>query len=264
MPFTTSHPALILPVFQLFRRYLCLTGLMAGAMSPDLIYFIELTSQHRGFSHSWTGLFIFCLPAGILFSFIFHRLFKREFIQNLPSPLDRHFGGLAQSKWEIISAAAWTKLALSVLVGGLSHFVWDSFTHPEGELALRVPQLLDAITLFGVNRSAARWLQHLSTVAGTLVIMLYFWKGKILPSKVKFVESNTFGQKLQFWFLGAVSGFMIGGFAIWFYHDLFGFGLHLGGKDSYSAICFGLGGWAGFFWWTVASGLLKRKPHSIQ
>ena len=89
MPFTTSHPAIVLPLKMLKPRWFSLTGLMAGAMAPDLLYFLMMQTSYRGVSHSWLGLFVFCLPAGIAFSFAFHHLFKQPVIHNLPWPLDR-------------------------------------------------------------------------------------------------------------------------------------------------------------------------------
>jgi len=124
MPFTTAHPAIVLPLKQWFPHWFSLTGLMAGAMAPDLIYFLALRTDFRGLSHSWPGLFLITLPAGVVFSFVFHRYFKYSFIRHLPSPLDRFLSGLAQSGWCVVGAKAWVILVVSVLVGSLSHFFW--------------------------------------------------------------------------------------------------------------------------------------------
>ena len=136
MPFTTAHPAAVLPLKKIWPRWFSLTGLMAGAMAPDLQYFLLADTTHRGLSHSWVGLFAVCLPMGLAFSFAFHWLFKEAFIANLPRPLDRWLSGLAVSTFGPRSWSEWAVLVSSVLIGALSHFAWDSFTHLHGEMAL--------------------------------------------------------------------------------------------------------------------------------
>ena len=122
MPFTVSHPAIILPLKHLKPNWFSLSGLMVGAMSPDLIYFLTTITFYRGISHSWFGLFIFCLPAGLLFAVMFHWLFKYHFIMNLPSPLDKNLSGLAVSRFFPRNIRDWSVLIFSVIIGALSHF----------------------------------------------------------------------------------------------------------------------------------------------
>ncbi|WP_240482010.1 DUF4184 family protein [Flavobacterium psychrophilum] len=39
MPFTFSHPAIILPLRYLPRQWFSLTGLIIGSLTPDFEYF---------------------------------------------------------------------------------------------------------------------------------------------------------------------------------------------------------------------------------
>lgn len=259
MPFTTSHPAAVLPIKQIFGSYSSLTGLMAGAMAPDLLYFLTLTTEFRGFSHSWAGLFVFCLPAGILFSFVFHNLFKYQLIRNLPSPLDRKLAGLAQSTFKVKSSRAWIILILSVAVGTLTHFAWDALTHPEGELARRIPFFLSSIDLFGRPRQVSRIFQHVSTITGWVVIIIYVLKGNIIPAPQNVIAQVSIKEKVMFW----VSGSMLSLAAAWvmvlIFNDLFGWVIEDGFKISLAQITFGLTGWTTFFCWTIVYGLLVRR-----
>ncbi|MEW6412341.1 MAG: DUF4184 family protein [Candidatus Zixiibacteriota bacterium] len=257
MPFTVAHPAIVLPLKRFFPRYLSLTGLMAGAMSPDLIYFLGFSTAYRGLSHSWAGLFWFCVPAGVLFSIAFHRLFKAPFIGNLPDPLDRHFSGLATQEWRIEGSRGWVTLTLSVLTGALSHFFWDSFTHPGGEIARAIPLLGEYHHLMGLWLSNASVMQHLSTVVGMSVLTVAACKGKYLPPPVSDWRGTAKGGKTGFWLAGtAVAG-------------LFGIGAVLANqtilsKDGVpSANVFGVSSWAGFFYFVVIYGL-ARKPSLLK
>src|ERR1043166_8840756 len=66
MPFTLSHPAAGVPHWPVLRRLgLPLAAVAIGAMSPDFEYFIRLQTLAL-WGHSLVGLFVFCLPAGLV------------------------------------------------------------------------------------------------------------------------------------------------------------------------------------------------------
>ncbi|MEB0248571.1 DUF4184 family protein, partial [Mucilaginibacter sp. 5B2] len=61
MPFTISHPAVILPLNYLPKRFISLTALVVGSLTPDFEYFIRMKVQ-SDYSHTLPGLFWFDLP----------------------------------------------------------------------------------------------------------------------------------------------------------------------------------------------------------
>ena len=65
MPFTFSHPALVLPLNYLPKRWFSLTALVVGSMMPDLEAFLRFKSE-KNVTHTWDALFWFCLPLGLL------------------------------------------------------------------------------------------------------------------------------------------------------------------------------------------------------
>ena len=250
MPFTISHPAAVLPLKHLAPRYLSLTGLMAGAVSPDLLYFLTLSTTHRGFSHSWTGLFIFCLPAGIVFSYVFHRLFKYHAILKLPRPLDRIFSGLAVSRFRIDGTREWIVLIFSILVGALSHFAWDSFTNPTGEMTKIIPYLLEESPIPGFPLENYIILHFLSTLLGGAFVLIFVFRSRYMPRPV--IEKSIFSTaaKFRFWLIGLAlaTGFAFGIVAIFgYYHGWENSGQELI-LDAFKT--FGLAGWAGFFYYS--------------
>ena len=225
---------------------------MAGAMAPDLLYFLIATTVPRGISHSWVGLIIFCLPAGALFGFAFHWLFKYYFIRSLPSPFDQRLSGLALSEWEPRGLRWWLVFLSSLLVGVLSHFLWDACTHAEGEVARHIPFLHTTASIFGYKMQVVRLLQHASTVVGAVTILIYAVKGSILPSPVRNYESRKPSQKLWFW-LGCGIGsalFTVG--VVIFYSTVFP------SLDIRLKSTLGLASWAGFFWSVVLYSALRR------
>lgn len=251
MPFTTSHPAIVLPLKKWWPEYVSLSGLMAGAMAPDLLYFLNMTTVHRGFSHSWPGLFAFCIPAGTIFVIVFHYLIKRPLLLNLPSPLDRIFSGLAQTRLNLNSNRSILVLLVSVTIGALSHFFWDSFTHHKGVIARSLPFLTDQITLFGSKIYISFIFQHISTLVGFIFMVYFFWGGNNLPEPVADFKPRK--GKLLFWIIGGILSLMFALFVCWFFEHYVPHYM----VSLYQTI--GLAGWAGFFYYLIIRALLNRE-----
>ncbi|MBU0982848.1 MAG: DUF4184 family protein [candidate division Zixibacteria bacterium] len=259
MPFTISHPAIVLPLKRLWPNWFSLSGLIAGAMSPDLLYFLLADTTWRGFSHSWSGLVLFCIPAGMLFSIVFHRLFKYEFIRHLPRPLECWLSGLAVSRFDLKTKRSWVILATSVLVGAMSHFFWDSFTHAAGQVASRIDFFLSEVTVLGYTSRVYRILQHGSSIGGALVIGLYFFFGSGLPSRARLPGERTVGRKIGFWLGAAVTSAAVAALSLWVWASP-GPEDFIPGHTRYMFIArVGLGTWAGLFHWTVWRALLLRS-----
>jgi hypothetical protein len=54
MPFTFSHPAIILPLKYFKKKWFSLTGLVIGSMTPDFEYFVRMRIQSN-YSHTIEG-----------------------------------------------------------------------------------------------------------------------------------------------------------------------------------------------------------------
>ncbi len=258
MPFTTSHPAIVLPLKQFQPNWFSLTGLMAGAMSPDLLYFLLLDTTHRGWSHSWTGLFVFCLPAGLIFSFAFHRLFKFHFIANLPRPVDRFLSGLAVKPFKVINGRDWLILIFSVLVGALSHFFWDSFTHQQGEIARRIPFLLERHQFMNIVIPNYRIVQHLSTISGAVYIVIFSIKSNLLPAPAFDFQPRKFREKITFWIAAVLPSLVFTAIMIllFYQYDVFHPDRRLFVFPISTTV--GLSVWAGFFYTVAVYTLIIR------
>lgn len=262
MPFTISHPAAVLPLKQLWPRYFSLTGLMAGAVSPDLLYFLVLSTTDRGFSHSWTGLFIFCLPAGIIFSFVFHWLFKFHVIMHLPRPFDLILSGLAYEKFGFTGIRNWLILVYSILIGALSHFTWDSFTHPKGEMTKILPFLLQESTILGITRQNCIFLHRISTLIGAIFVVLFVLKSRRMPRPVISEPLFTFGKKLRFWLLGGILATVFALGATGIFSQIYGWSTgNITGLLNIGRT-FGLAGWAGFFYFACIYAIYAGRKNA--
>ena len=55
MPFTLSHPALVLPLNLLPKKWFSITGLVIGSMAPDLQAFFT-DDADKTQTHTWWGI----------------------------------------------------------------------------------------------------------------------------------------------------------------------------------------------------------------
>lgn len=175
MPFTISHPAIVLPLAYLPKRWYSLTGLIIGSLTPDFEYFIRMKIQSN-FSHTLIGLFLFDIPLGILIAFLYHCVVRENLIDNLPRILKSRLSQFKQFRWKDYFIENWIVVIISIFIGAVSHLFWDSYTHPSGYFAQTTPVLMNKIEVIGKQMPIIKILQHLSTLIGILVIVFALWK----------------------------------------------------------------------------------------
>ena len=171
MPFTPAHPAAILPLPRLMRRYGVPSALVIGSFAPDLAYFLPLNVP-RTSSHSLLGLFWFCIPIGAVAYLLFHFLLKRPLLSLLPDPLQRRAAHYASGNG--LPAVHWASVAVSLFVGACTHLAWDAFTHDNapGVVALSFLRV-DLFSIGNYHVYAYRVLQHSSSALGLLALSLW-------------------------------------------------------------------------------------------
>jgi hypothetical protein len=191
MPFTFSHPAIVLPLTYFPRQWVSLTGLVIGSLIPDFEYFLRMRIKSN-YSHTIDGLFWFDLPLGLLLAFVFYNIVRNSLLDNLPTFLKSRFSALRQLDWNSYFKRNWLVIIISILIGASSHILWDSFTHEHGYFVGVIPSLTSKINLFGGQIPILKILQHSSTLIGGLVIIFIVYK---LPSD-KSVKGSV---NLKYW-----------------------------------------------------------------
>lgn len=174
MPFTLAHPVAILPLVKPLGRFAVASALVVGSLAPDLAYFVPLPVS-REQTHSLLGLFWFCLPFGLLTYFVFHLLFAplihglspKQIATRLP---EQWSGTRIQNPFTI-------PVVFSILIGALTHVVWDSFTH-SGGLPSTVLPLLDKQLgeVGGYAIYVHKVLQHTSNLLGMGILAWWLWR----------------------------------------------------------------------------------------
>ncbi|RZK58657.1 MAG: DUF4184 family protein [Pedobacter sp.] len=175
MPFTFSHPAIVLPLRYLPKKWISLTGLIIGSLTPDFEYFIRMRIK-SDYSHTLSGLFWFDLPLGLLLTFLFHLIVRNALIENSPIILKGRFSVFKDFGWIGHYKENWIIVCLSVLIGAFSHIFWDSFTHDNGYFVKRIPTLLTKVKFLGLSVSIHKIIQHSSTLIGAIVILFSILK----------------------------------------------------------------------------------------
>lgn len=169
MPFTFSHPAIVLPLAYLPRQWVSLTGLVAGSLAPDFEYFIRMRLESN-FSHTIKGMFLFDLPLALLIAFVYHTIVRNKLIENLPAVLKSRVSTFNSFDWNEFFKKKWPIAVISMLIGAASHIFWDDFTHHDGYFVKRLPILASQLYVWGMEVQVFRVLQYTSTLLGAIII----------------------------------------------------------------------------------------------
>jgi hypothetical protein len=170
MPFTISHAAAVLPFSRLLARWRLLSAAVIGSMVPDFGWFMPWRPA-RFETHSGDALLSFCLPVGLATYWLFQLVIRKPVLELLPTA--------AYSRWRASLAPAdykslkqWALAALGVLVGAITHLVWDAFTH-EGARGVRLlPSLTDSAVEFNGHRIAGpHLLQDANSLIGLVIVV---------------------------------------------------------------------------------------------
>jgi hypothetical protein len=168
VPFPLAHPAAVLP---LLRHPLVPSALVAGALAPDLLYIGPLytfaTRHIHGnltltLTHEFSSAFWLDPLLALLALLVFQLILRRPLVALAPPSLAGRLP--ARQRFSVV----WT--VVSLFLGGLTHVVWDSFTHGDGYFVQHWSFLGTAITpTWDVNRV----LQYVSSIGGVLAIAVY-------------------------------------------------------------------------------------------
>ena len=172
MPLTFVHPAAVLP---LMRGPLVGAALVAGALAPDVPYFlralpIPVSAQswwepflNATTTHRWPGILTVAMPLALVL-YLALALCRRPVRWVLPATSGPESTTRAPVPVRLV------RVVVSLALGVLTHVVWDSFTHGDGWIVENVAGL--STEVIG-SLTWARLLQHLSTALGLLAIVVF-------------------------------------------------------------------------------------------
>lgn len=170
MPFTFSHPTIVLPLHFLPKKWFSFTGLIIGSLTPDFEYFIRMKVQSI-YSHTLYGIFWFDLPLGLLLAYLFHNVVRNSLFFNSPKVIQSRVLVFTHFNWNLYFQKNWLIVIISLLIGIASHLFWDNFTHEQGYFVKNLAALNNTVTIFNFKIPYWKITQHLSSLIGMLVIV---------------------------------------------------------------------------------------------
>lgn len=175
MPFTISHTAAVLPFAHFLRRWRLLSAAIIGSMIPDFDVLLPVQLQ-RYDTHGLPALFTFCLPFGLLWYWLFQLHIKPATYELMPDRLHEYWRVDARPA-RLRQLRQWLYAAIGVLLGAVTHLMWDSFTH-ENARGVRMLSVFDGLglTVAGYSLTWYRSLQHVSSVVGLLFVVWFIWR----------------------------------------------------------------------------------------
>lgn len=180
MPFTFSHPAIVLPLTFIDKKRYSVTALTIGSITPDFEYFLNFEPRSI-YSHTWLGVFWYDLPLSIILFYLFNTLVKDELIDSLPPFLNSRFARFKNLKRIKYSTQKCLIVLTSLLIGITSHLFWDKLTHRSVQL---VEYPVEFYTFFWDG----------SSVVGAAAIAFMIWK---MPKATIAIKHDNF----FFWFV---------------------------------------------------------------
>lgn len=197
MPFTFSHPVLVLPLLKK-KRFFSATGLIVGSIAPDFESFVKITGP-KIYSHTWPGIFWFDLPLALVLCFVFHFVVREPLIENMPELFRSRLQEYRRINWATYFVKNLLVVLFSLIVGITSHLLFDAFTH----LNLHNPDDTTSKIMVGHTRLYIL-IQYASSLLGLMILR---WAILKMP-KVKNVPSS--GHMFKFWLYMMLISTLIG------------------------------------------------------
>ena len=200
MPFTLAHPAAILPFL---RQPFVPLALVAGAMAPDLPYFLNFPVTSGDWyeallngsnSHDLAQILTVGLPLSIIVA---------GFLWLVVEPMrwatpDKWLPNHKKMGRDPSAARVALWIFYSLMLGLFTHIAWDSLTHSTGWVVQQLP-FLSAEVFSGFP--LYRILQHGSTLVGLGLLAFWYLKRlKANPAK----NPRTQGNGLRLMLLAAI------------------------------------------------------------
>jgi len=159
MPYSLSHAVVAIPVGQLTKGKVPTMAVVLGAVSPDFPYLLVLAPTHAP-GHSILGVFIYCIVPCLAVLFVWYRWLENPTLSLWHLP-----------KRELaIGRGSIPFIILGVLIGALSHVLWDSTSHSYGTI-------VQGSTLWKTEVFSLpifKWNQYVSGVLGLVLLGIWY------------------------------------------------------------------------------------------
>ncbi len=189
-----AHPLAVLPLKK--TPYL-MPGMVVGSMVPDFPHFLPFFWSYST-AHSLRGVFTVDVLAGLVILALWQYLLRPAYEEQVPSGLRRWTPSPRPT-------VRWWLLALpSVLLGVLTHLMWDMFTHKWSPVWVMFPFLQVQAGPF----SLLLWLQYLSSVIGVAALGVILRRKWLRAKPVRALVQPDPGEQAFMWGVPAIGAFI--------------------------------------------------------
>jgi hypothetical protein len=199
VPFTASHPALIVP---LLRTGLPSSALVIGSMVPDLPLYLPFgpvdlpggLAIGMASTHTPAALPSTDLAMGLVLWVAWHGLLAPAALAGAPATVRSRIAPSATTGLAArLRPRELAGVSAALLAASASHLIWDAFTHPDGWGARHLPVLGEPWH----GMAGYLWAQYASDVAGALVLATWvalWWRRTPLAPRPEVVAGSTAGS----------------------------------------------------------------------
>ena len=215
--------AAALPFYRC-QKWLNVEALFIGTMLPDLPYFLNskpIVGQH---SHQWVGLLSYCLPWGLAVFVLWHWLLKSALIaliqpwqrvqqsqfSSIQSDMPQYPFGLWLAARIQKYGIFWLKVVLGLLLGSITHLLWDGTTHPDGFIAIQLGLQYPVTIAYLGDITMARFLQYVTSVFALILLIGFIcsrWQVNIAINKIQ--AANVYKGETHLRFSKGQSGMIL-------------------------------------------------------
>jgi hypothetical protein len=130
-------------------------------------------SPARFHTHSLPGLFSYCLPMGLAAYALTLALIKPAVMEIVPDGAYARLRAADAAAPPMMSLRSWFYAALAILLGAVTHLLWDTFTHENAAGVRMFPVLNEfAPELDGHTLQLYRWAQYGSSIIGLVIVIV--------------------------------------------------------------------------------------------
>jgi hypothetical protein len=139
-----------------------MTALVAGSLVPDLPQMLGF-SEARSWSHSFVGVVTIDLVLGMVGLLLWYAVYRPPLVDLAPDPWRTRL-----PERVMVGGRTWLLCIPGVMLGSVTHVVWDAFTHEDGWSVERVAALRDSF--LGV--AVYDWAQHGCSILGLAAVVV--------------------------------------------------------------------------------------------
>ncbi|WP_162052602.1 DUF4184 family protein [Pontibacter pamirensis] len=196
MPFTFSHPAIVLPFKAIKPAWFSTTGLVVGSIAPDLVYFLKMGGS-ADFGHTLAGVIILDLPLSFLLAIAFHLWVRNILILHLPAPLDKKHSDYLNFDFLLYLKKHWLLFFLSVAIGVFSHLFWDDFSKPDGFVYYFAPAFFSQKIHVGpLDMQLYTLIERTGSAVGLAFLVWVVCRKRLASSTI---NPHSFKRKFVYW-----------------------------------------------------------------